>query len=108
MTLNKFFYVAKGNAESYDPNFYFIETELTREQLASFLLIHAEKYALENGVESGDECFNDFDVEINGKLYFFCVGDHLNQLLEARSVIYDFDEIMSKPIHLKIMAETVL
>jgi hypothetical protein len=42
MTLNKFFYVAKGNAESYDPNFYFIETELTREQLDSFLLIKAE------------------------------------------------------------------
>jgi hypothetical protein len=108
MTLNKFFYVAKGNAESYDPNFYFIETELTREQLASFLLIQAEKYALENGVESGDECFNDFEVEINGKQYFFCVGDHLNQLLEARSVIYNFDEIMSKPIHLKILTEMVL
>jgi hypothetical protein len=28
--------------------------------------------------------------------------------LEARSVIYDFDEIMSKPIHLKIMAEAIL
>jgi hypothetical protein len=71
-------YIGKGSPEVAEPTVYVFETDLYKDEFVNFLNKKAREYEKEvfGDKEPYDQFFYEFIVDIGGREYAFCLGDH--------------------------------
>lgn len=103
--MNRFIYHSKGVNDSVYPIFYLIETELNYNQLKDYLHKEAKRHVTDNNNFVLDEYLEEFYVILEGKTYFFCLGDHIKNV--SYETIFEYDQFF-KDKKIKVGLEQVL
>jgi hypothetical protein len=104
--MNRFVYHSKGVNDSEHPIFYLIETELNYDQLKDYLHKEAKRHMEDNQFAILDEYLEEFYIVLEGKTYFFCLGDHIKENPSYETVFY-YDQFF-KDKKIKIGVEHIL
>jgi len=104
--MNRFIYHSKGVNDSEYPTFYIIETELNYHQLKDYLHKEAKRHMEDNQFAILDEYLEEFYIILEGKTYFFCLGDHIKNNLPYET-LFEHDQFF-KNKKIKIGLEQVL